>query len=316
MIHLSRSSRLAAITTLLALAGCGREEEQTPVKAKKAEPVATQDHAPAAKTDLGTVQGDTEADLSAVEDDDWGDDTGGEKAPEQPAETPEQPATDTAPQEAQPFVGPCKIRWSTGAVLRFKYTDQGGTVRVDEDGDGKSDTCGKFTITEGKTTRVEIDQGCDRSTDSTIEPIYDEKANVATATFTEKVEGKSTKRSITLVTMAGFTGLTPGYPIYAKRKQAKVRVRDGLVRSIDVKSPWEGPALKATFFYDAKGRIKRINEDFDADKTTDRRFDYRYDNLGNITRMKVAIGSGEAQQKGSALLSYACFAPQDDAKKP
>lgn len=304
---------LVACLAMTAATACGGDKD-TPAKAEPTRSATSEQQepeAPAPKLDFG-AEGETEADLNAPDDEDWGDETGGEDKPEAEAKDPTA-ESEQAP-KALPFVGPCKIRWSTGSVLRFKYTDDGGTVRVDEDGDGKSDTCGAFTIVDGKTTKVEIDEGCDRKTDVTIEPKYDGKANVATARFTQQVDGKARKRDITLVTMAGFTGLTPGYAIYAKRKQAKVRVRDGLVRTIEVKSPWEGPPLKATFGYDSKGRIKRIKEDFDSDKTTDRRFDYRYDALGNITRMSVTLGFGESETKGRARLSYACFAPKDPAK--
>jgi hypothetical protein len=52
--------------------------------------------------------------------------------------------------------------------------------------------------------------------------------------------------------------------------------------------------------------VTRIKEDHDRDRSTDRRFDYRYDKAGNVTRVNVQIGSGEAQQKGKATLNYAC----------
>ena len=206
------------------------------------------------------------------------------------------------PPAAAAYPGPCKLTWSTGAALQFKYTETGGTVRVDEDGDKKSDTCGAFTSADGKTTEMKIDEGCDKKNDLTISPTYDGEANVATATFKRGGDEKA----VTLVTIPGFTGLTPGYPLYAERSAAGVKVSKGLVRSADVKSPWEGPPMKVAFTYDKEGRVTRIKEDHDRNGSTDRRFDYRYDAVGNVTRVSVVIGSGEAEQKGTGRPSYTC----------
>jgi hypothetical protein len=211
------------------------------------------------------------------------------------------------PGAAEPFRGPCTVRWTTGAVLRFEYTDAGGKVRVDEDGDGKADVCGTFETADGRTRKIGIDEGCDRKVDLEIVPAYDPKANVATASYTGSAGGKQQERDVTLVTMPSFTGLKPGYVLHAPRSAAKLRVTKGLVRSAKVTAPGEGPPLSATFTYDDQGRVKRIKEDFESDGSVDRRFDYTYDALGNVTRMSAVVGSGEAEQKGTARLDYRCW---------
>lgn len=202
------------------------------------------------------------------------------------------------------YPGPCNVNWTTGAKLSFEYTDGGGSVKANVDGKGKPEACGTFTIVDGQTTSVQIDEGCDGTITQSITPSYDAKSNVATASFTEGEGGKS--RDITLVEVAGFTGLTPGYPIYAKRKNAKVYVRGGLARTATIKAPWQGPKMKVTFGYDKKNRVVRIKEDHEIDGSTDRRFDYRYDDMGNVLGMSVMLGSGDAVQKGRAKIDYAC----------
>jgi hypothetical protein len=295
-----RCLRLVLALPLPLLFACG-DETPTPAPAEpveeKAEPEAAAPKVDVAAADETAATPDEEAG------DEWATDDG---ADEEGAEA------GAEPEAATPHPGPCKLTWSTGAVLQFKYTETGGTVKVDEDGDRKSETCGAFTSADGKTTEMKIDEGCDKKNDITISPAYDDKANVATASFKRGSDDKA----VTLVTIPGFTGLTPGYPLYAERSAAGVKVSKGLVRSADVKSPWEGPAMKVAFTYDKEGRVTRIKEDHERDGTTDRRFDYRYDAVGNVTRISVVIGSGEAEQKGSARLSYTCHAPAEPAAPP
>ncbi len=226
--------------------------------------------------------------------------------PEVAAIDPEEPLPEEVPHAEAAHPGPCKITWSTGAKLTFTYEGEGGTVKADTDGNGKVDACGTFTIAEGKTTKVTIDEGCNDSIESSIEPSYDTKSNVATASFTETNGDAQTKRDVTMIDIAGFTGLTPGYPIYASRKNAKVYVRGGLARKATVKSPWQGPDMVVTFGYSKENRVLRVKEDHGRDGTTDRRFDYRYDDQGNVIAMSVVLGNGDTVQKGRAKLDYSC----------
>jgi hypothetical protein len=273
------------------ITACGNDtpapaaEQDTRAEAKEVEPPP-----------LPEPKADVPAGDEAFEDD-WGSEGGAEEG---------EPAAEEGGEEAggedaavlDPFPGPCRITWSTGAVLRFKYADNGGSVQVDEDGNKKADVCGTFETKDGKTTTMTIDEGCNKKDTFSITPKYDDKSNVATASAKDG--------ELTLVTIPGYTGLTPGYPLYAERKAAGVKVSKGLVKSADVKEPWQGPPMKVTFTYDKEGRVTRIKEDHDRDRSTDRRFDYRYDKAGNVTRVNVQIGSGEAQQKGKATLNYAC----------
>lgn len=222
--------------------------------------------------------------------------------PEVAAIDPDEPLPEEVPHAETAYPGPCKVTWSTGAKLSFSYEGEGGTVKVDGDGNGKPDACGAFTIADGKTTKVEIDDGCNGTVENTIEPSYDGKANVATATFTDG----DNKRDITLVEVAGFTGLTPGYPLYAKRKDAKIYVRQGLARKATVKKPWQGEPMTVTFGYNKANQLERIKEDHGSDGTTDRRLDYRYDDQGNVIAMSVTLGNGDTVQKGRAKLDYSC----------
>ncbi|MBV1860992.1 MAG: hypothetical protein KUG77_21425 [Nannocystaceae bacterium] len=111
---------------------------------------------------------------------------------------------------------------------------------------------------------------------------------------------------MTLIEVAGFTGLTPGYPIYAKRKNAKVYLRQGLARKATVKKPWQGEPMTVTFGYSKTGQLERIKEDHGSDGSTDRRLDYRYDDQGNVIAMSVTLGNGDTVQKGRAKLDYSC----------
>ncbi len=296
----TRALALALAPALVGLAAlsCGNESADKPAPAEKA-PADTKDAPkpepvgePAAKPDVG----------AAAEGGDWEAPDGEVVDPEVAAIDPEEPLPEEVPHAEAAHPGPCKVTWSTGAKLTFAYEGEGGTVKVDGDGNGKVDACGSFTIAEGKTAKVEIDEGCDGTAENTIEPAYDAKANVATATFTDGEKS----RDVTLVEVSGFTGLTPGYPIYAKRKDAKVYVRQGLARKATVKKPWQGPAMTVTFGYNKAGQLERIKEDHDSDGTTDRRLDYRYDDQGNVIAMSVTLGSGDTVQKGRAKLDYAC----------
>lgn len=294
------STRALALALLgLAPLACGDDKDaaqQAPTSAAdpKADPEAdTAGEAPVAKPDIGAA---------AAEGGEW-EAPGGETIdPEVAAIDPEEPLPEEIPHAEAAYPGPCKVTWSTGAKLTFAYEGEGGTVTLDSDGNGKPEACGTFTITDGKTTKVEIDEGCNDSIESSIEPAYDAKANVATATFEDG--GKS--RDITLIEVAGFTGLTPGYPLYAKRNNAKVYLRQGLARKATVRRPWQGEPMTVTFGYSKAGQLERIKEDHGSDGSTDRRLDYRYDDQGNVIAMSVTLGNGDTVQKGRARLDYSC----------
>lgn len=312
MAAASSRSSLLCLLGVLALGACGNDSAPTPTPAKQVPAGKADDGKEAPKVvDVGSptpAEGGDEPDM--LDGDSWGDEG---VAPDEPdsGEPPVLPEEGGEPPEAdagdEPHPGPCKITWSTGAVLSFKYEDGGGKVRIDEDGNGKPETCGSFKTADGKTTSIEVDAGCNGTAETQIAPEYDPKSNVATAVVTEGEGDAQTKQTLTMVTMPSFTGLTPGYAMYADRKASGVYVRSGLARTANVKKPSQGEPVKVTFGYDKKKRLVRVKEDFGADGSQDRRFDYRYDDLGNVTGMSVVIGSGDAQQKGYARLSYTCF---------
>lgn len=298
--------------SLLLSMACGDDSaktEQASAEGKQAEGKSDEAEPPAAKLDL---PGPPDLGADPYGADAWEDTDGPEPAADEgeadSAEQPEQ-AEGGAELEAetQPYPGPCKIRWSTGAIIRFEYAEDGsGKIRVDEDADGKADTCGRFERKDGKITHVGIDEGCDGKVDLQIDPEHDDKLNLATASYEATVDGKKTKRELTLVTMTQFTGVEPGYPLQAPRKKIELRSRGGLVRTAELRKPDEGPPMKVTFTYADDGRVRRITEDHQLDGTVDRRFDYRYDERGNVVGMRVILGTGENEQKGTARIDYAC----------
>jgi hypothetical protein len=233
-------------------------------------------------------------------DDVWDDDgdTGAEPTP---------PTTEPAP---GPWPGPCKITYKNSPTLRFKYTATGGTVRIDANLEGVPDTCGKFDRKDGRTTKVSVDLACDKKTDLRIEPSYDASVNVATAKVTASADNGG-NREITLVTLGTFVGLEPGYPLQAARKDVTLDVKDGKVRKASVAGDQPG---KLELVYDKDGRIKTVKEDLGADGSVDRKFDYRFDKLGNVSRIDVAVtppakdgGAKPKASKQTAKLDYSCW---------
>lgn len=214
-----------------------------------------------------------------------------------------EPATEGPPEPAA-HPGPCKITWSDGTVLRLKYTDSGGSVTIDHDGDGKRDLCGRFRRSDDRTTSVSVDLECDKKTDLTIRPKYEKDANLAEATYTITTDGEKTRRAVTLVTMPSFSGLDPGFPLPAKRKDIELSIREGTVRRARIEEPNDGrPELVVEFVYDDQGRIEGIREDERGDGSVDRRFDYRYDEHGNVTRVSAVAG----ENKRTARIDYSCW---------
>jgi hypothetical protein len=227
----------------------------------------------------------------------WTDDDHGDEAG-----TPVEPTP--APEEG-PFPGPCRITYKNGPTLRFKYTATGGTVKIASNVEGAPDTCGKFERKDGHTTKVTVDLGCDKKSDLRIEPHYDPEVNVATAKITAS-DANGGNREITLVTLGAFTGLEPGFPIEAARKDVKLDVKDKRVQSASTDD------VKLSLVYDKDGRIKTLKEDAGADGTVDRKFDYKFDKLGNVTRIDVATtpivdGKPGKAVKMIAKLDYACW---------
>jgi hypothetical protein len=304
-MHRPRSLRVVAtVLGLLGLVGaCGDDDGKTPpTKTAKAEPPIPTVVEPSEGS--GTDDGPPLEDPIGAEG--WQDeDTEG---------TPPAPP----PVEEGPFPGPCKITWKDGPTVRMKYTDTGGTVRIDDDGDGKADTCGKFERKDGHTTKVWVDRGCDKKTDVQIvpEPAGEGGGNVVGAEVTTYVDGKPSKRAITLLSIPGLPGLEPGYPLEVAKKDAKLKIEDGLVRRVDVPASEAGPVARVDVVYDKDKRVKTLKEDVGVDGKVERKFDYRYDAKGNVSKISAVLvgqvvgddGSGKSvTRKPTARLDYSCW---------
>lgn len=229
---------------------------------------------------------------------------------------------DTEGDAATPvYAGPCTVRWSGGGpVLRFKHDadGKGGLLRIDADNDGTNDVCARFWLADGKTNKVTVDQGCDKSTDAIITPTHEAGQNVATATWTDQRAGKDGKHEITLLSLPAFTGVAPGYPLYAPKAKVELQQKDGRVTQAVVEEPIEGPPIKVKLQYDDQGRATRIDEDHGNDGKIDRRFEYKYDDVGNVTGITLTetdfSGGGKGKKsKKTAKLSYACWATKPKA---
>ncbi|MCH9685440.1 MAG: hypothetical protein K0V04_28665 [Deltaproteobacteria bacterium] len=312
-----------ALTASLALGlvssvACGGGEATPTPGNKPPPPTKVVPTAPAAAgTSGGTTGGTTVVDPFASDDGWLEGETEGEQATVGEPE-PEGTGTGTgdAPAQTPLYDGPCWVRWNKGPILRFKYADDrsSGWLRIDGDNDGKSDVCARFWTKDGHTNKVTVDQGCTKSTDAIISPVYDDDVNIATASYTDKTGTADAKHEITLITLPAFTGIAPGYPLYAKRDDIDLTITKGLVRKATVKKPVEGPAVKVTLTYDDDGRVTRIKEDHGADGSVDRQFDYRYDDVGNVTGIKLAQterddAGKKKKTKKSAKLGYSCWAP-------
>lgn len=239
---------------------------------------------------------ETDGELPDLETDGAVDDSGGAAA-----------ATGDSPPAPTGHAGPCKVTWSSGTVAHFEYTEAtGGTIKVDADGDGKPDVCAEFELTDGKPAKVTLDTDCDAKPDQVITTKFLADQNIATASVLDKGTGKTSK--LTLVTLPSFTGVVPGYPMLASKRDIGLTVRDGLIRTANVKKPTEGPTLKASFYYDAAQRIRAVKEDFAVDGTVDQRYDYRYDDDGNITRITLTVTGADGQTtKTTGKLDYSCW---------
>jgi hypothetical protein len=141
---------------------------------------------------------------------------------------------------------------------------------------------------------------------------YDATSNVATMLL-EPTKAGEDPTDLTLVVMPTFSGVAPGYVLWAAKKDVKIKLRKGLVSTATVTDPSEGPPVKATFTYDTEGRVKRITEDFDNDGSVDRKFDYRFDEVGNVTRITLTMGPKGEETKISGSPSYKCWAEADSA---
>lgn len=310
--------RLLLLLGSIALASaCGKDEPapqkkkapETKVETKQAPPVA------AGSTSGGSGTGGTTI-VDPFETDGWvEDDTDTDGA----ATVGVEMGTGDTGEEAPPpvFDGPCYVRWSKGPILRFRYDADGGggRLRIDGDNDGDLDVCARFWTKDDRTNKVTVDQGCDKSTDAIISPRYEEGLNVATATYTDKRGEADAKHEITLITLPAFTGIAPGYPLYAKRDDVELKTKDGRVTQATIKTPIEGPPVKVELRYDDEGRVTRIDEDHEVDGKVDRRFDYRYDDVGNITGMTLTettlVDGKRKKSKKTAKLGYSCWAKKD-----
>lgn len=281
---------------------CGDDGDKTPpTKTEKTETVVTPPVVEPQDTD-GTDDGGPREDPLATGG--WADDgdTEGDTAPTPPVE------------DSGPFPGPCKITWKDGPTIRMKYTDTGGTVRIDDDADGKSETCGKFERKDGRTTKVWVDLACDKKTDVqlVLDAPVDGAGNVFGAEATTYGEGKPTKRAITLLAIPGLPGIEPGYPLEVERGKAKTKVEDGLVKRVDVEASDAGPATRVDVVYDKDKRVKTLKEDVGADGKVDRKFDYKYDAKGNVSKISGVFTGTDADgksvtKKPTARLDYSCW---------
>ncbi len=308
--------RILPLVPLALTLGCGGgDPKPTPGKAPPAaETKTTPTPVAAAGSTGGTTGGTTIVDPFAT--DGWVEAETDTEAATVGEMVPADGGSDTGVAAETPlYDGPCWVRWNKGPILRFKYADDGasGWLRIDGDNDGTSDVCARFWTKDNRTNKVTVDQGCTKSTDAIISPTYDDAANLATATYTDKSGDTETKHEITLVTLPAFTGIAPGYPLYAKRDDVTLDIKKGLVRKATVKKPVEGPAVKVQFTYDGDGRVTRIKEDLEANGSIDRRFDYRYDEVGNVTGIKLTQTERDDDgkkktTKKSAKLGYSCWA--------
>lgn len=210
---------------------------------------------------------------------------------------------------AGPWPGPCKITYKGGPTLRFKYTDTGGTVRTDADGDGKADVCSKFERADGHTSRVSVDLDCDKKTDFRLEPKREVGTNLAVGKVTA-TEDNGGNREMTLVELGLFSGVEPGFPLAAAREDVETTIKAGQVVKAAVRG--KGGA-KIAMAYDKAGRIKSLDEDADGDGTVDRKFTYRYDAKGNVSKIEVTVtaapeGGGKPEKKKqAATVDYSCW---------
>lgn len=306
----------------LGLPACGKDDPApAQTTQEEAKPVPIVVPPVDGTTGDGGTGGTTGADPFATEG--WGEDEGDDVATVGEPE-PETDGDDTAGTAGEAaatpvYAGPCYVRWSGGPVLRFKYDADGGggLLRIDGDNDGKSDVCARFWTKDQRTHKVTVDEGCNKSTEAIITPSYDDTANVATASYTVErggEGGKEGKHEITLVTLPAFTGIAPGYPLYAPRDDVQLDIEDGRVTKATVKKTIEGPAVKVTLKYDSQGRVTRIDEDHEANGKVDRRYDYRYDDVGNVTGITLTettvVDGKRKKSKKTAKLGYACWAKE------
>ncbi|HET6585545.1 MAG TPA: hypothetical protein VFG69_18930 [Nannocystaceae bacterium] len=298
-MHRLRSLRVVTLLALIAVPACGDDGEKAPPKSQPREfdvPTPT------------PAEGETDATDDAAPREDplatggWNDDETGGEEPLPP------------PLDEGAFPGPCKITWKDGPTVRLKYTDTGGTVRIDDDADGTADTCGKFERKDGVTTKVWIDLACDKSTDMQIVPeaMVEGAGNVLGAEVTTYGEGKPTKRAITLLAIPGMSGIEPGYPIEVAKAAAKLKIEDGLVRRADVPESEAGAATRINLVYDKDKRVKKLEEDVGADGKIDRKYDYKYDAKGNVSKISAVLTATDADgkavtKKPTARLDYSCW---------
>lgn len=314
MQHPARSSLGDLLPTLvIAIAGlaCGGDERPPDPKAA---PAAADGATPSPLPQPADPTTGGGSPAPALDEGDWGafEDEGVGAATEADATGGDTTGAE-APEAAVRHPGPCAVSWSGAARLRFSWNDEatGGSVRIDGDRDGKSDVCATFETADGRTSNVKVDDGCDKSFEGEFVPTYEEGTNLATAVYTDQKDGSKTKRDITLVALPSFVGVAPGYPLWAAKADVKLKSKKGLVSSASVKAPSEGPPVAVSFSYDKEGRISRVKEDFEADGSVDRQFDYKYDDAGNVTRVTLKMapeGGGSLKTRSTASLNYACWA--------
>ncbi len=291
--------RIATLFFALVPLACGTGQDDTPpppAKTSKAD-------APELKIEARSPGDDGKAPENPFADDVWDDplaDTDGDG--DTPPAAPATPAKPTGS-----FPGPCKVTWKGGPIVRMQYKEGGGTIRIDDGADGKADVCGKYESKGGKTTKISVDLDCDKTTDLRIEPSYDGASNIATAKVTN---ADTSVEEVTLIVLPEFVGIQPGYTIAAPREALTTKLKDG--RVVEVVASEAG--VKVTIAYGKDGRVKSLSEDLAADGSIDRKFTYKYDPIGNVSRIDVTVqpapgddGKKPKAIKQSAKLDYSCW---------
>lgn len=291
--------RLAMLLFALAPLACEGGQGDTPPPPAK--PSKAND--PDDKVDAKTPADDGKPPEDPFADDVWEDPVDdGDNTGETPPVTPPAPAAATGP-----FPGPCKVAWKDGPTVRMVYKEAGGTIRVDEDGDGKPEVCGKYDGKDGRATKISVDLDCDKKTDVRIEPSYDGASNLASA---KVVNADKSAQDVTLIVLPGYAGVQPGYTISAPRDAVTTKLKDGRV----VEAEATEPSVRVKIAYDKAGRATSFSEDLGADGSVDRKFTYKYDPRGNVSRIDVTVqpaadadGKKPKAIKQSARLDYGCW---------
>jgi hypothetical protein len=210
-------------------------------------------------------------------------DTAGVPAGESSAGVPvAQPPADLGGSD-DPARGPCRIRWADGRSLRFTWTQDGGSLALDGDGDGRRDTCATFKSEGDRISYLRVDEGCDRSTEATLR--MDAPGARATNLATGKLTRGSETSSVSLVWLPAFAGVLPGYLLPGRKKELRIDESEGLVRRVTSRAGGGRPARRISFTYDGSGRISAILEDEGADGSAELQQQYLWNDDGRLDQI-------------------------------